>query len=605
MLRFSLWLLMPVVCLAQPSSYLITTIAGNGTSGFSGDNGAPTSAELNNPISVALDSSGSIYIADSANNRIRKVSGGKITTYAGSGSPGFAGDGAKATGAEFYDPNGVWVDNQGNLDIADLYNEVIRQVNPSSGIVNTIAGSNVTPNYWGDGGPATSAQMAFPFAVVTDSYGNLYISDSKNNRVRMVANGNISLFAGNGWSGTAQGDGGQAAVASLYEPYGLAVDAAGNLYIADSANNRVRRVAANGIISTVAGNGTAGVSGDGGPATSAELNRPFAVAVDAGGNLFIADYNNWRIREVTPNGIITTIAGGTGVGYTGDGFIATNAKLNFPTGVAVDSSGHVYIADSSNNVIRMLTPMAPSVPGGSIASAGAFGGFQSAAPGSWIEIYGSNLSADSRSWSTADFSGSTAPAALDGTSVTIGGQAAFVYYISGGQIDVQVPSGVASGPQPVVVKTPFGNSSSYTLTVNSVQPGLLAPPNFKIAGTQYVTAQFSDGTYVLPTGAIAGYTSRPAKAGDIITIYGIGFGPVSPATPAGQIAPANTILATPVQFTFGQSPATANYSGLAPNAVGLYQFNLVVPAVTPGGKTALTFTLGGTAGTQTLFVATQ
>src|SRR5579863_2381016 len=177
---------MPVVCLAQPSSYLITTIAGNGTSGFSGDNGIATSAELNNPISVALDSSGNLYIADSANNRIRKVAGGKITTYAGSCSPGFLGDGAKATGAEFYDPNGVWVDNQGNLDIADLYNEVIRQVNPSSGIVNTIAGSNVTPNYGGDGGPATSAQMAFPFAVVTDSYGNLYISDSKNNRVRMV-----------------------------------------------------------------------------------------------------------------------------------------------------------------------------------------------------------------------------------------------------------------------------------------------------------------------------------------------------------------------------------------------------------------------------------
>jgi uncharacterized protein (TIGR03437 family) len=451
--------------------------------------------------------------------------------------------------------------------------------------------------------------MAFPFAAVTDSSGNLYISDSKNNRVRIVApGGTISTVAGNGWTGTAQGDGGPASTASVYLPQGLAVDVAGNLYIADTLNNRIRRVsAADGTISTVAGTGTAGKSGDGGLATSAQLNNPWAVAVDAAGDLFIADYLNSRIREVTPNGIINTIAGGTGIGYTGDNvnIPATNAKLNFPTGVTVDSSGHVYIADSGNNVIRMLTPQAPGVTSGGVVSAAAFGGFSSVAPGSWIEIYGSNLSVGSRSWNTGDFSGATAPTSLDGTSVTIGGQAAFIDYISGGQVNVQVPSGVGSGSQPLVVKTPYGTSATYTVNVNTVQPGLLAPASFNIGGTQYAAALFDDGkTYVLPTGAIAGVTSRPAKAGDTITVYGVGFGPVSPTTPAGQIAQQKNNLTTAVQFSFGQTPAQATYSGLEPTAVGLYQFNLVVPAVI-AGRTPLTFTLGGSSGTQTLYVATQ
>ena len=604
MFRIGILLLIPFVCPAQMGYYLITTVAGNGTSGFSGDGGAATSAELNNPTSVALDAANNLYIADSGNNRIRKVSGGNITTYAGKGGIGYTGDGGQASAAQLNSPSGVWVDAQGNLDITDLGNYVIRQITPA-GVINTIAGNN-TVGFSGDGGPAASAQLNQPFGIVTDAAGNLYFSDTQNNRVRVVTpDGNIRTFLGKSGSGTLCGNG-PASNASLQSPLGLATDAAGNVYVADSRNNCIRMVTPSGNIVTVAGTGASGVSGDGGAATAAKLARPFGVAIDSAGNLFIADYSNSRIRMVGSGGTISTIAGGTGVGYTGDntGIVATNAQINFPTGVAVDNAGHIYIADSNNNVVRMLTPMPPAVASGGVASAQAFGGSTSVAPGSWIEIYGTNLATDQRSWNGSDFQGSAAPKSLDGTSVTIGGQPAFVDFISGGQVNAQVPSGVGTGQQTLVVKTAYGTSASLPVNVNAVQPGLLAPASFNIGGTPYVTALFSDGTtYVLPTGAIPGVTSRPAKAGEVITLYGIGFGPANNASP-GQIAPANASLITAPLFSVGSSPATLSYAGLSPGAVGLYQFNLVVPNV-PAGKNAITFTLNGQAGSQTLYLVTQ
>lgn len=606
--RYALWLLLPLACAAQPSSYTITTIVGTGaTPGYLGDGGAATTADLNTPITLALDSSKNLYIADAANQRVRKVtaSTGKIATYAGGGGVGWAGDGAAATSASLYNPNGVWVDGQGNLFIADLLNQVVREVVPS-GIISTVAGDNF-PSYTGDGGPATSASMTYPWGVVTDNNGNLYISDSNDNRIRVVnSSGIISTYAGNG-NGGYGGDGGPATNASIHQPFGLALDSAGNLYFADYANNRIRCVYRNGTIATVAGNGKLGSSGDAGPATSAELNGPYDVAVDSSGDIFIADYGNNKIREVTTNGIINTIAGTGAVGWSGDGGVATAAKLNFPTGVTVDNStGNVYVVDSSNAVIRLLTPQAPAVAGGGVISATQFGAFSAMAPGSWIEIYGSNLSMDARSWATSDFKGETAPTSLDGTSVTIGGQLAVIDYISGGQVNAQVPLSVGTGSQSVIVKSPYGSAAATTVTVNATQPGLWAPASFKIGSVQYVGALFSDGvTYVLPTGAIAGLTSRPAKAGDTITVYGIGFGPVSPSVASGQVVQAQNSLTTPVQFYFGNTPVTASYYGLAPTFVGLYQFNLTVPGGLPGGNTPLSFSLGGASGTQTLYVSLQ
>ena len=244
----------------------------------------------------------------------------------------------------------------------------------------------------------------------------------------------------------------------------------------------------------------------------------------------------------------------------------------------------------------------PAIYAGGAVSALAFGGFPSVAPGSWIEIYGSGLAAEARAWTGSDFQGIDAPISLDGTSVFIGGQNAFIDYISAGQVNAQVPSDIATGPQQLTVKTVTGTSSSFGITVNAAEPGLLAPSSFNIGGIQYAVALFLDGTYALPANAITGISSRPARPGDTIVLYGVGFGPVTPDIPAGQIVQQQNMLALPFAVSIGGVPATVSYDGLAPNYVGLYQFNVTLPAVPPGNA-ALTFTLGTTVGTQALNIA--
>ncbi len=337
-------------------TFTISTLAGDGTNGFVGDGGPANSAQLSEPYSVAVDSAGNLYIAEFGNNTIRLVTGGVITTVAGNETAGFTGDNGVATAAELSGPHGVAVDSAGNLYIADSANNVVRKV--SSGVITTIAG-NVTPGFSGDNGPATSAQLNFPVSVALDSAGNLYIADELNHRVRKVStNGTITTVAGNGNFGFS-GDNGPATSAQLTSPTGVAVDSAGNLYIADGSA-RVRKVS-NGVITTVAGNGTQGFGGDNGPAASAELSVPTGLALDAAGNLYIADQDNNRVREVS-NGVIFTIAGNGIHGYLGDNGPATSAALSSPTGVAVDTAGNVYIADSNNSVIRLLTPTNPLAP---------------------------------------------------------------------------------------------------------------------------------------------------------------------------------------------------------------------------------------------------
>ena len=244
----------------------------------------------------------------------------------------------------------------------------------------------------------------------------------------------------------------------------------------------------------------------------------------------------------------------------------------------------------------------PAIQTGGVVSASAFGQFSSVAPGSWIEIYGTGLAAGVRQWATSDFNGVNAPTGLDGTSVKIGGQSAFVSFISPGQINAQVPSNVPTGAQLVLVTTPLGTSIPSSVAVNAVQPGLDAPSVFNIGGRQYVVALFPDGSYVLPPGVIPGLASRRAHPGDTITLYGIGFGPVTPNIPAGQTVQQNNALSMPLQVSFGGTRATVTYAGLAPDAVGLYQINLTVPNVAASDAVPLTFTLGGVTGTQTLYV---
>jgi sugar lactone lactonase YvrE len=339
----------------------IVTAAGNGTPGDSGDGGAPASAELSSLTGIAVDSAGNSYIADTGNNVVRKISAanGTITTVAGNGTAGFSGDGGAATSAELNLPQGVAVDSAGNLYIADGNNERIRFVSAATGTITTIAG-NGTGVFSGDNGPATTAGLSDPMGLVVDSAGNLYIADTGNQRVRFVSatTGTITTIAGNGTQGFS-GDGGAATSAELNTPKGVALDSAGNLYIAHAS--AVRKVTATtGTITTVAGNGTSSFSGDGGAATSATLNNPAGVAVDSAGNLYIADTLNQRIRFVSAGtGTIITIAGNGTQGSSGNNGAATSATLNDPQDIALDSVGNLYISDSRNFVLREVEVTLP------------------------------------------------------------------------------------------------------------------------------------------------------------------------------------------------------------------------------------------------------
>jgi sugar lactone lactonase YvrE len=345
-------------CASFLNGQKIYTIAGNGGTGFSGDGGQATAAEFNLPRGVAIDGLGNLYVADLENDRVRKVSTtGIITTIAGNGTFGYSGDGGAATAAEIKYPEGIAADDSGNVYIADYENNRIRKVN-TAGIISTIAG-NGTGGFSGDGGAATAAELGAPDGVTVDSLGNIYIADEANNRIRKVSTtGIISTIAGNG-TGSYSGDGGAATAAEINYPTGVVVDHSGNVYIADINNNRVRIVSTTGIITTFAGNGTGSYSGDGGQATAAELDLPYGLAMDVSGNLYIGDASNNRIRKVNTLGIISTIAGNGSSGYSGDGGMATSESLTNPNGVAVDASGNVYIADYDNNRIREVTKGSP------------------------------------------------------------------------------------------------------------------------------------------------------------------------------------------------------------------------------------------------------
>jgi len=333
------------------TSGIITTIAGSGGYSYSGDGGAATSAQINNPNRIDVDTQGNVYFVDEWNYRIRKVDTyGIITTIAGTGTSGFSGDGGPADTAQLGNVWGVASDIQGNVYVVS--NNRIRKID-TSGIITTFAGDG-SNGYSGDGGVATSAQLSGPMGVEVDTKGNVYIADASNNCIRMVDTaGIITTIAGTGTAGYS-GDGGAATSAQFDSPWEVAVDEQGNVYVGDIYNNRIRKVDTSGIITTIAGNGTAGFSGDNGSATSAQLNYPLALDVDAQGNVYFCDASNYRIRKVDTSGIISTIAGNGGGGYAGDGGPATSANFSWLIGIAVDLQGNVYIGDQANNRIRII-----------------------------------------------------------------------------------------------------------------------------------------------------------------------------------------------------------------------------------------------------------
>ncbi|TXS44271.1 RICIN domain-containing protein [Streptomyces sp. t39] len=337
----------------EHSPAAISTVAGTGVAGFAGDNERAAAAQLNRPYGLAMDSTGTLYFTERDGHRIRKITtDGRISTVAGTGTAGYKGDNGPAVSAQLKTPRGITVDSAGDLYVADSENHRVRKIT-ADGKITTIAGSG-TAGFGGDGGPATAARLNLPYSVAVDSAGVLYVADGGNHRVRKItADGKITTIAGTGVAGFG-GDGGPATSALLKWPNGVVVDGAGTLYVVDGQNHRVRRITADGKINTVAGTGTAGFGGDGGTAASAQLNNPLGMVLDSTGALYLSDHRNHRVRKITADGKITTIAGTGVAGFGGDGGPGASAQLNNPIGLAVDCVDTLYIADYSNHRIRKI-----------------------------------------------------------------------------------------------------------------------------------------------------------------------------------------------------------------------------------------------------------
>jgi sugar lactone lactonase YvrE len=337
----------------------ITTVAGNTAWIYSGDGGAATNSSIFLPFGVAVDAAGNIFIVDNSNNRIRKVSiaTGFISTIAGTGFVGATGDGGPATQATISGPSTVALDGAGNVFFSDTGNNAIRRIDAGTGLISTVAGTLAQHGYTGDGGLAAGATLNTPNGIALDTVGNLYIADTGNHTIRKVnaATGIITTIAGVG-SGGFSGDGGLAVAATLNNPWGVSVSAAGEIYIADQSNQRIRKIAVTGLISTIAGNGQNNYTGDQGLATAAALNYPAAAIVDTAGNVYISDSGNNRIRKISAaTGIITTVAGGGSSAGNGDGAAATSAGIYGPYSLALDSAGSLLIADVFDNRIRKVS----------------------------------------------------------------------------------------------------------------------------------------------------------------------------------------------------------------------------------------------------------
>jgi len=335
-------LLALVACVFFSKAQIITTVAGKSSCCFA--DSVPATLSTCNATGVVFDASGNLYIPD-GDRRLRKVNtAGIITTIAGNGTGGYSGDGGQATAAGINGSTiGIVIDTHGNVYISDPTHSVVRMIN-TSGIITTIAG-NGSGSFSGDGGQATAASLQRPQGLALDGSGNLYIADTDNGRIRKVyTNGIIATVAGGGTSGL--GDGGPPTAAILGSPYGVIFDAANNMYISEGVG-RVRMVNIYNIINTIAGNGISAYSGDGGQATAASLQFAQGIALDGSGNLYIADYYSYNVRQVNTSGIINTIAGNGVYGHTGDGGAATAAELMYPQGITFDGAGNLYIADGT------------------------------------------------------------------------------------------------------------------------------------------------------------------------------------------------------------------------------------------------------------------
>jgi uncharacterized protein (TIGR03437 family) len=583
----------------------VTAVAGNGKGGYSGDGGAATSAQFSNPSGVAVDGDGNLFIADAVTNRIRKVSpDGVITTVAGTGlCGGFSGDGGPAASAQLNGPVAVALDGNGSLFIAEYGNDRVRRVSPD-GIITTVAGDG-TRGFSGDGGPATGAHLRIDCGnticggIAVDSQGNLFVADGGNNRVRRIApDGIITTVAGNGSYGFS-GDGGPAINTQLSTPRGLAVDKADNLLIAEDGG-RIRKVSPDGTITTVAGGvlfGSArGFSGDGGPATSARLSWPVGLAVDSTGNLLIADPGanfetgdagddpsvDHRIRKVSLDGTITTVAGNGSHDFSGEGGAAITAAFDGPTGIAVDGAGNVYVADVGNRVIRVMRPAKSSVLIGAVVDA-ASQHADRISPGKIVVIYGAGLG-PSQPIQNQPKNGQISTE-LSGTTVSFNNFAAPILYTSATQVAAVVPYAASGSTARVSVTYQGQVSADFTVPVTTTAPNVFT--SNQAGWGQAAAINAVDGTVNTPV--------NPVQIGGYISLYVTGEGQTLPAGVDGKLAasePAHPVL--PVSVTVGGIQAQVQYAGGVPGQVaGLSQVNVQIPGgVQPGGYVPVILQVG-------------
>jgi len=568
---------------SMPGAGIIDTVAGDGITGYSGDDGLATNAELTAFQSgIAVDLSGNIYIADWYDNVVRKVTAGTwaISTVAGDGVQGYSGDRGSAKSAELNGPAGVAVDALGNIYIADTGNNVIREVSFQTGIITTLAG-NATIGYSGDGGPAAQAALYFPSGVSVAANGDLYVADTGNSVIRQVAaaTGTITTVAGNGTSGYS-GDGSSATGATLNAPSGVTTDASGNLYIADSGNNSIRAVYASaaitGVPSPVAGNIYTLVGNGNGAAIQAVLNSPQGITIDASGNIYIADSNNNQIRAVYSSGTLPgvsnpvpgnlyTLAGTGTPGYMGDGGPATSAELSGAIAVAVDAQGRVYIADTYNQVVRVVGAVGKSIPSIILP-----------APGSIT--YGIKLSATQLN-ATASVAGSMVYEPSAGTALTVGNHELAVTFTPADPTEYATVA------------------STTTIAVNQATPVIeWAAPAVIVPGTVLSATQLSATASVPGTFVYSPASGTVPPAGTMI--LSVTFTPTdtvdytsaasSVSLTVQQGVPV-VIWPTPAPITYGTPLSSAQLSATA-SVSGAFSYSQPVGTVLPAGTNVLVVT---------------
>jgi uncharacterized protein (TIGR03437 family) len=556
---------------------VLVTVAGTGRSGSQGDGGPGVAADLALPRGIAVDGTGNIYVADSTNRRVRKISSnGVISAFAGTGELGTSGDGGPAVNATMNSPTGLTLDAAGNLYISDSNANRVRKVSPDGRIV-TVAGSGKgSGGFGGDSGPATNAELGGPQGLATDSAGNLYIADRSNHAIRKVtvSTGIITTVAGTGTQLGFAGDDGPAPQALLFAPSGVAVDTGGNIYITDELNQRIRRVnASDGKISTIAGNGTAGYNGDGIQAKDALINLSFPsfISVDPMGDVIFADRSNHRIRKITMStGVISTIAGNGIPGSVGDGSSPTGASLLFPHAGLVDAGGNLYISDGGNNRVRRTLPVSTLNELSSV-SAASFMTSGNLASESIAAGFGSNLSTGALLGDIVPL-----PTTLAGATVRVRDnlnveRSAPLFFVSPKQINFQVPNGTSNGIATVTVSNTNGVIATGTVKISTVAPGLFsANASGQGVAAAIILRRNSNGQDTFEPiarfdSATNSFVPIPIDLGPegdqvFLIAFGTGFR-------------FNSGLANS-QATIGGINAQVLYSGITPGLIGLDQANL-------------------------------